>query len=1123
MSDTNISGSSCEYSTGISRASATYSWGAWYCSISGLTPNANINIRFRVQDLANNLNTWGITSYIYDNTAPTTTDNANSTTGKIDVTITLTAADTGVGVSWTRYCVDTWGTCTPAISWTSVSVTGAAGVVTHKYVRYYSLDKLNNTGAIQTSVQINIDKEIPILTGTTTFSSNNGTNTWYAKVGDTITVLFQSQEALGGTPTMTISWWSLTTGTVTNIWGNNYSGSYVMKNTDTEGTIGFNIFMTDLVNNTWTTFTGSALIFDRTVPAGISITSPTNTSYFQWGTIKTITWNIWTEIHFWSQSLVLQYSNDWWSTLYATINTGTANNWSYDRTFPVVNSTLASVRIIATDLAGNTATFTGNQFVIDSTPPTDVSILFPSGGEYLKGWSGYLVTWSWGTDNFLLNKVLEYSAAGTFPWTNVYTDVTNSFSYLWTAPAINSSGVKLRITVTDLWWLNKAWQTSSFTIDSTAPTAIVFGDTNSNRRNTSATGTGTSTDALAGLRTTGVVYRTDAMFTSNCDGGTTTPPTFSTDGISTGYACVMDKAGNIRTGQQLYKIDKTAPSLTMPADKIVNTGTIINITGDTAIAWISWYTRTKISGPWAITFSTGSTIEDPTVSANTDGIYVLQVVVKDNANNVTTGTINFTRDTTAPILSWAASVLNTTSQTPNYSFTGGEAGTIMYSWSCSSSTTSAISWNNTITFTTLANATYSWCQIRVTDSVGNASSRLIIPTFTVSYTAPSGWWWGWGGWGWTITATCTDTQLICTSGKYAMKTGTYCQWGNLDKACGTDVCVGGDYSGNPNDGLCNDPTKIEASTGVISTGKLMPFSSPFNKELTDAYFYAYNAKITTVPDIRRANMTWILVRSNLAKMISEYAIKVLKQTPDTTKKCIFSDMQNQTKEFQTYATLSCQLGLMGLKTDGTPASTFSPDGQVNRAIFGTTLSRTLWGNKYNGGPNRYSNHLNALFTNQIIANKDTPFNRELRGYVMLMMMRADKNIIKSQYLNFTSLRWTNVFVPIYSTITPTTAPSQFTTIELDFIKNINKAYQFAEWYTARQTNAGVKYLQYFLKAQKYYTGSIDGINTQSTVDALFQYQLANTIVTNINDTWAGYLGPATRANINPLLKKLLNP
>jgi len=119
------------------------------------------------------------------------------------------------------------------------------------------------------------------------------------------------------------------------------------------------------------------------------------------------------------------------------------------------------------------------------------------------------------------------------------------------------------------------------------------------------------------------------------------------------------------------------------------------------------------------------------------------------------------------------------------------------------------------------------------------------------------------------------------------------------------------------------------------------FSSPFNKELTDAYFYAYNIKITTVSDIKRADMTGVLIRSHLSKMISEYAIKVLGKTPDTTRKCIFSDIKNQTAEFQKYAIMSCQLGLMGLKTDGTPATKFDPNDQVNRAIFGTTLSRAL--------------------------------------------------------------------------------------------------------------------------------------------------------------------------------------
>jgi hypothetical protein len=62
-----------------------------------------------------------------------------------------------------------------------------------------------------------------------------------------------------------------------------------------------------------------------------------------------------------------------------------------------------------------------------------------------------------------------------------------------------------------------------------------------------------------------------------------------------------------------------------------------------------------------------------------------------------------------------------------------------------------------------------------------------------------------------------------------------------------------------------------------------------------------------------------------------------------------------------------------------------------------------------------------------------------------------------------------------------------------------------------------------LKAQKYYTGAINGTNATATVSALFQYQINNWIVNDKNDTWAGYLGPTTRETINPLLKKLLNP
>jgi len=88
---------------------------------------------------------------------------------------------------------------------------------------------------------------------------------------------------------------------------------------------------------------------------------------------------------------------------------------------------------------------------------------------------------------------------------------------------------------------------------------------------------------------------------------------------------------------------------------------------------------------------------------------------------------------TAPITTEVTSITTPTNDsTPNYTFSSTEAGTITYGGSCSSSTTIAISGNNTITLNTLSDGTYSNCTITVTDSAGNVSSSLTITTFTVA-------------------------------------------------------------------------------------------------------------------------------------------------------------------------------------------------------------------------------------------------------------------------------------------------------------------------------------------------------------------------------------------------------
>ena len=95
-------------------------------------------------------------------------------------------------------------------------------------------------------------------------------------------------------------------------------------------------------------------------------------------------------------------------------------------------------------------------------------------------------------------------------------------------------------------------------------------------------------------------------------------------------------------------------------------------------------------------------------------------------------------DTTAPVIAEVTAVTTPTKDsTPNYTFSSTESGTITYGGSCSSSTTSATTGNNTITLVSLSDGTYSDCTIIVKDSTGNASNTLSITSFDVfpSYVA----------------------------------------------------------------------------------------------------------------------------------------------------------------------------------------------------------------------------------------------------------------------------------------------------------------------------------------------------------------------------------------------------
>jgi len=173
-----------------------------------------------------------------------------------------------------------------------------------------------------------------------------------------------------------------------------------------------------------------------------------------------------------------------------------------------------------------------------------------------------------------------------------------------------------------------------------------------------------------------------------------------------------------------------------------------------------------------------------------------------------------------------------------------------------------------------------------------------------------------------------------------------------------------------------------AQTVVPSAGV---FGAEYSQELQDAYNWAYSKSITTMSPIDNANMYGAITRAELAKMLANWA-KDGGATPDTSKSCTFSDTASVGGDLAVAIVESCQLGLMGQGI-----KEFRPYATISRAEFGTALSRALWGDKYEGGNPYYVNHLNALQAAGImkqIANAES--TKEVRGYVMLMLMRADE-------------------------------------------------------------------------------------------------------------------------------------
>ena len=158
-----------------------------------------------------------------------------------------------------------------------------------------------------------------------------------------------------------------------------------------------------------------------------------------------------------------------------------------------------------------------------------------------------------------------------------------------------------------------------------------------------------------------------------------------------------------------------------------------------------------------------------------------------------------TTDTTAPILAEVTAVTALTNDTtPAYTFSSTEAGTITYGGSCTSSTTSASSGNNAITFNTLSIGTYDNCTVMVTDNALNSSSNLSVSTFTVDNTTI------------TVSSSASDNATVTFGQSYQYQ-----------------LTTSGTYSGTITYSLSNEPDNM-----TISSSGLVEWTPTKNSQIT---------------------------------------------------------------------------------------------------------------------------------------------------------------------------------------------------------------------------------------------------------------------------------------------------
>jgi hypothetical protein len=586
-------------------------------------PDGLYDLRVTATDRAGNSTTSStVSGRRVDNTPPSTSDDAPSGYSSSDVTVHLSASDSGSGVSVTEYSVDGGG-FQAGSSVTIPAPSNGSNDGTHT-ISYFSADTAGNIEATK-STTVQIDATPPVCPSCTASDYMRGTETLSASPSGSLSgiksVTFEYADA-GAPRTLPPpgTWHTIgvdTTAPYSVGWntGGVPDGAYDLR-----------ILIKNNANNTTVTYLDSKVV-DNTAPtAGVgapaagalvsgSVTFAATTS--DANPISSV------------EFLVGGHS------------LGTVGSAPYRMSWDTTSESdgSASLSVVVTDIAGNSTTSGSRSVTIDNNAPQP-TLAGPGAG--ISG----SVTLTASSDSDTVRVDIQRSPAGTNHWTTIGSPTSAPFSASFDTTFVVDGSYDLRAVATDQSGHVGTSPVVTTSVDNTAPTAsLTRPAAGATIGGPAAQLTASASDTTSGVASVQFQFRpTGGGGFSDIADDTSSPYAVSWDAstVATGSydlrVVATDAAGNVATSSPVtVNVDSTAPLVVLddPGANLSGTVTLTattsgspasRVTFERSPAGASNWTaiQTDASEPWSAGFDT---------TAVPDGLYDLRAIAADALGN----------------------------------------------------------------------------------------------------------------------------------------------------------------------------------------------------------------------------------------------------------------------------------------------------------------------------------------------------------------------------------------------------------------------------------------------------------------------------------------------------------